>query len=316
MPFVKLDTGILNSTLWFEKACRDVFITALLMAEPRELREPQPQIHARSLELTGFTVPPGWYGFIETAGVGIIGRALVEPEAGMAALDRLGEPDQESRSNDYQGRRLVRVNGGYIVLNYMRYRDKDYSGAERQKRFRDRKKQKAATTTVTRDALHSVTPERHASREITHSRVQSTGVTPPLASPPVVQGGGGEDGEPEVQDIKSVTWAAYERAYITRWGARPLRDAKANSLIVSIVKRLGQVAPAVAAFYVGSNRGLYVSAKHDLTLLLRDANGLNTEWATGTRVSDTEARQGDKTAGNANAFLPLIEAARRQEGER
>ena len=38
MAFVKLDTGILKSTLWMEMAQRNVFLTALLMAEPREFR--------------------------------------------------------------------------------------------------------------------------------------------------------------------------------------------------------------------------------------------------------------------------------------
>lgn len=141
MAFVKLDCGILNSTLWVEREPRDVFITALLMAVPFELTEPMPQLKVNAIEETGFVVPPGWYGFIEAAGPGIVRRAIADPVLGMEALAKLGEPDLESRSSDFEGRRLVRVDGGYIVLNFMKYREKDNTSAIRQKRYRDRKKE-------------------------------------------------------------------------------------------------------------------------------------------------------------------------------
>src|SRR6185437_13486679 len=113
MGFVKLDTGILDSTLWIEKDQRDVFITALLMAEPREFNEPQPQIEVDSMVPTGFVVPPGWYGFCAAAGSGIIRRSLTEHFSGMKALRELGSPDPESRTKTFEGRRLIRINGGY-----------------------------------------------------------------------------------------------------------------------------------------------------------------------------------------------------------
>jgi hypothetical protein len=140
MAFVKLDTRILESTLWIERDCREVFITALLMAMPREFLEPQPQIAVRQLEETGFVVPPGWYGFVDAAGIGIVRRAMVDPDAGLDSLERLGSADLESRTADFDGRRLVRVNGGYIVLNFMKYRDKDNTAAERAKRYRERQR--------------------------------------------------------------------------------------------------------------------------------------------------------------------------------
>jgi hypothetical protein len=144
MAFVKLDTNILNSTLWFERVCREVFITALLMAEPHETERELEQLEVRSLAPTGWKVPPGWYGFVPAAGIGIIRRAMIDDEeAGMTALEKLGSPEEGSRTADFDGRRLVRVNGGFIVLNYMKYRDRDHSAAERSRRYRERKKLKA-----------------------------------------------------------------------------------------------------------------------------------------------------------------------------
>ena len=51
MSFVKLDTGILNSTLWMDRAAREVFITALLMAEPMEIPKPMEQLEVNRINL-------------------------------------------------------------------------------------------------------------------------------------------------------------------------------------------------------------------------------------------------------------------------
>ena len=138
MAFVKLDCGMLDSTLWVDREARELFITALLMAVPYELKEPSKQIRVRTLEETGFEIPAGWYGMVEAAGIGIVRRAGMELESGLSALERLGEPEYESRTPDYEGRRLVRVAGGYIALNYAKYREKDHTAAERSKRYRER----------------------------------------------------------------------------------------------------------------------------------------------------------------------------------
>src|SRR6516165_3756181 len=120
MPFVKLDCGMLNSTLWFERLAREIFITALLMAEPCELFDEEPQIAVGSLDYTGWKVPAGKYGFVPAAGVGIIRRAMItnqEVEPAMKALEMLGNPEESSRTQDFEGRRMVRVDGGFIILN-------------------------------------------------------------------------------------------------------------------------------------------------------------------------------------------------------
>ena len=142
MAFAKIDTRILDSSVWIDRGIRDIFLTALLMAHPYELTEASPQLKVENLEPTGFVVPPGWYGFIGAAGSGLVRRALMEPAEGTEALKVLGEPDPESRSHDFEGRRLVRVDGGFLILNFMKYRDRDSTTAERSKRYRDQQKKK------------------------------------------------------------------------------------------------------------------------------------------------------------------------------
>jgi hypothetical protein len=140
MSFVKLDCGILDSTIWVDRPARELFITALLMAEPITTDAVARQIAVRELNLTGWEAPPGNYGFVPAAGVGIIGRAGVDMESGLNALERLGAPEPDSRSSEHGGRRMIRVDGGYLVLNYAKYRDRDVTAAERQRRWREKKK--------------------------------------------------------------------------------------------------------------------------------------------------------------------------------
>lgn len=188
MPFLKLDCGILNSSLWFEPVTRDVFLTALLLAEPFVTDDPLPQLEPDSLTPTGWVVPPGWYGFIPAAGVGIISRAGVGREEGIQALRQLGSPEQGSRSQEYDGRRLVRVDGGYIALNYDKYRQRDETGAERQRRYRDRQLKRAlrVTSTPSRVIVTQEEEEAEVEEEVEvvqeeQERVSRRAALPPLA---------------------------------------------------------------------------------------------------------------------------------------
>lgn len=172
MAYVKLDCGMLRSTLWMDREAREVFITALLMAVPQAFDEPIPQLEVRTITKTGWSAPVGSYGFVDAAGVGIIRQAGLDQDVGMAALERLGSPEPDSRSQDHGGRRLVRIDGGYLVLNFTRYREKDHTAAERMKRYRARKK---AETQPDSTALNTVPSRSYAvtQRVVTDSRVQS-----------------------------------------------------------------------------------------------------------------------------------------------
>lgn len=109
-------------------------------------------------------------------------------------------------------------------------------------------------------------------------------------------------------------WDAFAGAYQRRYGVEPVRNATVNGQLANFVKRIGaDEAPAVAAFYVQSNHRTYVGAKHPVGLLLRDCEGLRTEWATGRTVTETQARQLDRRQSNANAFAALIAEAEARE---
>lgn len=111
MTFVKLDCGILDSSLWHESATVvKVFITMLAMCRAD--------------------------GIVEATAPGIARRACLPVSTVRNALEKLEAPDPDDKSGINEGRRVKRVSGGYEVVNYLSYRNKDHTAAERQRRHR------------------------------------------------------------------------------------------------------------------------------------------------------------------------------------
>lgn len=111
MPFVKLDCGILDSSIWVEPSdTRVCWITMLAMADAN--------------------------GFVAATAPGIARKACVSLEAARAALLTFESADVDSRSLEADGKRVERVDGGYQILNYAKYREKDHGAAERMRRYR------------------------------------------------------------------------------------------------------------------------------------------------------------------------------------
>lgn len=151
----------------------------------------------------------------------------------------------------------------------------------------------------------------HPSSLITKTSL-STKQPPNLSTNPLPRAPRRGGPKPPVEAITGETWTAYSEAYQQRYGTAPIRDAQTNAQLAKLVKRLGaSEAPAVAAFYVTHNRGIYVANRHPTNLLVRDVEGLRTDWATGRKGTETEARQADRTQATGNAFAPLIAEAER-----
>jgi hypothetical protein len=107
---------------------------------------------------------------------------MVQAAESFSALRALGEPDPDSRSKEFEGRRLVRVNGGYIVLNYNTYRERDYSAAERMKRYRRRLKEREDKLhrNVTSQGRHVTQAEAEAEAEAVLVSAKADPSTPPI----------------------------------------------------------------------------------------------------------------------------------------
>ena len=113
--FVKVYGTILDSSIWYEKdSTRILWITMLAMADST--------------------------GYIEAATPGLAGRARISLEDCEESLTLFQSPDKHSKNQEYEGRRVEKVDRGWQLINYQDYRDMrteaQVKRAERQARWR------------------------------------------------------------------------------------------------------------------------------------------------------------------------------------
>ena len=105
MGFTKLDEGIVHSSVWSEAlATRVLWVTMLAMADSR--------------------------GFVSSSRSGLLRAANIPLVDFDISIDILESTDVDSRSPEYDGRRIQKCDGGWMVLNYLRYREFTYSGSK------------------------------------------------------------------------------------------------------------------------------------------------------------------------------------------
>jgi hypothetical protein len=86
------------------------------------------------------------YGRVFASVPGLAHLSNVTIEECLEALHTLGEPDKWSRTPDNEGRRIVKIDGGWRLLNAVKYRDfrdEEYrrsKNAEYQSRHREKKR--------------------------------------------------------------------------------------------------------------------------------------------------------------------------------
>lgn len=109
------------------------------------------------------------------------------------------------------------------------------------------------------------------------------------------------------------TWLAFQTAYRARYDCvEHRRNAAVNAQMLAFIEKVGvDDAPRIAEFYVSHNSAWYVKHSHAVKYLMQNAESLATEWARGRRVTETEARQADRTAATGEVFNELIDESRR-----
>lgn len=103
-------------------------------------------------------------------------RARVELEACQKALAVLEGPDAESADTDYEGRRIERVPGGWLVLNAPKYREivSRENARERTRERVARHRQKKRAVTVSNEKKQKVTTSDTEAEADTETYVKHT----------------------------------------------------------------------------------------------------------------------------------------------
>lgn len=122
--FTKLFSTITESTVWCEPdRTRLVWITMLAMADAQ--------------------------GRVWGSVPGLANRARVPVEDCREAIDCFLSPDRDSRTKEFEGRRIEPIDGGWRLLNYLKYRERrDAESVRERKRKWIAAKRAAAKKTV------------------------------------------------------------------------------------------------------------------------------------------------------------------------
>lgn len=108
-------------------------------------------------------------------------------------------------------------------------------------------------------------------------------------------------------DAGAAAWKCYADAYRARYGVEPVRNGKTTSCLTTLVSRLPEEHLAgVIAWYLQHNGAVYVASKHCVELLLRDAEGLHTEWARGEHMTSRRAREMDSLQTTCDAVDAVL----------
>lgn len=169
--FVKLFGSILDSSIWAaDPTTKVVWITMLAMADE--------------------------YGVVHASVGGLARRAQVPLASCRRALALLLSPDADDRSGEHKGCRIEELQGGWQVLNYMRYREmrthKQMIDTMRQRKHR----RNASHPVVTG---HDVTTEAEVeavSRGRHNSSGRGGGGVGEEGAPPALQGARRPAGQP------------------------------------------------------------------------------------------------------------------------
>jgi hypothetical protein len=119
VSFTKLDSGIVDSSIWSEPlSVRVLWITILAKSDEN--------------------------GFVACSTSGLQRAANISVDEFNKALKILESPDPDSRTPDNEGRRIEKINGGWVIINFMKYRARSEvireQTRERVKKFREKKK--------------------------------------------------------------------------------------------------------------------------------------------------------------------------------
>lgn len=121
--FTKLFSSIVTSTIWQEsKETKILWVTMLALSNR--------------------------YGEVGASAPGLANAANLTLDETLKAIGVLESPDQYSRSQAFEGRRIEKVEGGYQILNYAVYREKMRSRADYFKEYRKRNKSATVLTNL------------------------------------------------------------------------------------------------------------------------------------------------------------------------
>ncbi len=135
--YSKLFGSIVTSTIWREdKETKILWITMLALKDKN--------------------------GLVEGSVPGLADMARLTIDETVAALEKLRSPDPYSRTQEREGRRIDDVEGGWVVINHRKYRDKMNADERREYLRVKQAEHRAKVSTPVNKRKQTSTPSTHA----------------------------------------------------------------------------------------------------------------------------------------------------------
>jgi hypothetical protein len=208
MGFTKLDSDILLSSI---------------MSEPPETFK----------VWIAFLAACGPDGVARVSSVAISKICDLSMDSVRGAIAKLEGPDEESRSLNDEGKRIKRVDGGYKIINYQKYREKTYKETEAERKLKKRKGQGCPEESGN---VRTCPEESGEIQEIPDTYASASSSASPLNN------NGGEEDLPDTNTIPS--GPKPEVAFEVFWSAYPNKSEQhsAKELYLQILSEGGATA--------------------------------------------------------------------------
>jgi hypothetical protein len=90
-------------------------------------------------------------------------------------------------------------------------------------------------------------------------------------------------------------WNSYRDAFVTRYQVEPVRNARVNKNLCTLIDRVGEeAAKELVKFYLTHNDSYYLKRQHDISLCLQHAESLHTQMQRGQPITGSDIRAFEK----------------------
>lgn len=301
--YAKLFSSIIHSSIWCEDSdTSKLWITILAMKDKD--------------------------GFVDATIPGLAKAANISVEKCKEAIIKFESPDEFSRNQELEGRRLISVDGGWIVVNHEYYKylmssdeQRERWAAEKRKQRLKNKQQKSedfpdmsddvqdkssmsahTDTDTDTDILSSESYDSLDTSSYNNSLFPSEAISVVTNETSENNSNRKRKRSKHPSGWSAPVWEAYAKSYETKYSAAPVSGAKNYALCTSLREKLGDDAIAVAEYYPRVEDRLYINGCHPLELLVRDAQKIHTMWKKGltSMASGTYYGQSDPNCRKEN----------------
>ena len=313
--FTKIDHNIIHSTVWKKPPHIKHTWTTMLILTDKD-------------------------GIVSASIPGLADQSGFSIEQTKEALECFLSPDEYSRTAENEGRRIEKVNGGWKILNFEKYRGETREerikrqNREATQRWREKQitEHHEASQNITEhhgDAQKNRTEEKRIKQNKDKDKDKDKDFQFVLRKTDVRMAELAERTKVPKKELMqisyekslpvdrkksrivskgSLVWNAYSEAYELKYNIPPKRNAKQNSICVKLVDRLGvEDAIGVAAYYPSVRNAFDCARGHALEILLKDCEKHCTAWKTGQQITQTKAQETDRLAKEGDDWREIIE---------